>query len=114
MARVKNTVKIVNKHVSASLMKKTKKAMKAAKLLVRDSKGLLHTGKLKIPFKAASSKAMLSKNDLVKRLKRRWVCLGFLMLFAYIVFSFENIHISAKKHWEQPGCFFYVVCIHCI
>jgi hypothetical protein len=64
MARVKNTARIMHKHASKS--NKTSKAVKTAKLLIKDANNLLHTGKLKLPFKPASS-----KKELVKQLKRR-------------------------------------------
>ena len=69
MVRVKNTAKIMHKH--AKLLSKAKKAVMNAKkghLIARDSSGLMHTGKLNVPFKKASSKA---KKELVKQLKRR-------------------------------------------
>lgn len=86
MVRVKNTANIVRKHasttaavVSKSLAKKTKKAVDSAKALIRETKSngqtLIHTGKLKVPFKPANNKstsALISaKKGLVKQLKRR-------------------------------------------
>jgi hypothetical protein len=62
MVRVKNTAKVLQKH--AALAKKAKKAMADAKGLV------IHTGKLKVPFKPASSLTS-TKKGLVKQLKRR-------------------------------------------
>ncbi len=60
MVRVKNTAKILQNY--ATLAKKTKN-------IVDKAKGLVRTGKLKVPFKAA----VHAKKGLIKQLKRRQV-----------------------------------------
>jgi hypothetical protein len=62
MVRVKNTAKVLQKH--AALAKRAKKVM-------ANAKGLVHTGKLKVPFKPAAKSLASAKKGLVKQLKRR-------------------------------------------
>ena len=59
-------------------MKKIANAASKARALVTSMKpgkdGLIHTGKVKVPFKPASgSSVALAKKGLMKQLKRRWV-----------------------------------------
>lgn len=88
MPRIKNTAKRIGAASSSSskistskalVLKKIKNAaakasaiMKAGGGNTKSSDGLIHTGKLKVPFKPASG-VLLHKKTLIKQLKRRWV-----------------------------------------
>lgn len=80
MVRIKNTPTKINKHAK-SLLKKASAAIgkKSSKKGEGAAAGLIHTGKLKVLFKPASSGAGGSKGTytkvkkgLVKLIKRRW------------------------------------------
>jgi histone H3 len=69
MPRVKNTARklpLLPSSKKAHVLKKIKKAAEAANTIMKGSGGLVHTGKLKVPFKPAG------KKGLIKQLKRRW------------------------------------------
>ena len=80
MVRIKNTPTKINKHAK-SLLKKASAAIgkKSSKKGEGAAAGLIHTGKLKVPFKPAATGAGGSKGTytkvqkgLVKLIKRRW------------------------------------------
>lgn len=70
MARVKQTSKLLKKHAH-SVLKKTKAAVK--QVTKGGGGAVVHTGKLKVPFKPASANGIGKiKKGLVKLIKRRW------------------------------------------
>lgn len=75
MPRVKNTASRVS-HSKAMVMKKLQKAASKAGSIMKaaaSANGLIHTGKLKVPFKPASAASIkAAKKGLLKQLKRRY------------------------------------------
>lgn len=63
-------------HAKATVMKKLASAASKAKALALKpgQDGLVHTGKLKVPFRPATAASVAkAKKGLIKQLKRRWV-----------------------------------------
>ena len=87
MPRIKNTARVIHKKAKTAL-KKTKalitKAAKKSLALKQQLKkdGLIHTGKLKVPFKPATGVDIAKgKNMLMKQLKRRYIMFSDISLY---------------------------------